>query len=121
MAQFSHLPLYVKTYEFVKLVYRTVKQFRKEYKYTLGMELEKMVWEILDEIIDANSLPDTRKEEAVKNVSRLFDKFKIRFRLAYEVGLIPAKKFGTAQTQMEEIGRMIGGWHKWSQGVKDAP
>ena len=39
MAQYSHLPIYIKTYEFVKFVYRVVRKFRKEYKYTFGVEL----------------------------------------------------------------------------------
>jgi 23S rRNA-intervening sequence protein len=114
MAQYSHLPIYVKTYESVKLVYRIVKQFRKEYKHTLGAELQKIIWQILDEIIMANSLPDTEKKKVIKKISQLFDKFKIRFRFAYEMGLVTSEKFGVAQKEMEEIGRMIGGWRKWA-------
>ena len=116
MAQFLHLPIYIKTYEFIKLVYRTVRQFRKEYKYALGADLEQIIWQVLDEIIKTNSLPDAEKNKGIEKISELFDKFKIRFRLAYELGLIPAKKFGTAQKEMEEIGKMIGGWQKWSAG-----
>ena len=116
MAQYSHLPIYVKTYEFVKLVYRIVRQFRKEYKYTLGAELQRIVWQILDEIIKTNSLPDNQKGEGIEEISRPFDKFKIHLRFAYEIGLMTDKKFGTAQKEMEEIGKMIGGialiWRK---------
>ena len=79
MAQYSHLPIYIKTYEFIKLVYRLVQQFRKEYKYTLGTELQQIIWQILDEIIRTNSLPDNEKKE------------------------------------MNEIGKMIGGWIKWAK------
>jgi hypothetical protein len=114
MAQYSHLPIYIKTYESVKLVYRIVRQFRKEYKYTLGTELQQIIWQILDEVITVNSLPDTKKSEGIERVSRLFDKFKIRFRFAYEMGLLSGEKFGIAQKQFEEVGNMIGGWKKWA-------
>ena len=117
MAQYSHLPIYVKTYEFVKLVYRIVRQFRKEYKYTLGAELQRIVWQILDEIIKTNSLPDNQKGEGIEEISRLLDKFKIRLRFAYEIGLMTDKKFGTAQKEMEEIGKMIGGWSRWAASL----
>ncbi|MFA6315671.1 MAG: four helix bundle protein [Candidatus Paceibacterota bacterium] len=113
MAQYSHLPIYVKTYEFTKHVYRLVSQFRKEYKYTLGTELQTIIWSILDEIIVVNSLPDLAKKSGIEKISQLMDKFKIRFRFAYEIGLIKSGKFGTTQLQIEEIGRMIGGWKKW--------
>jgi 23S rRNA-intervening sequence protein len=114
MAQYSHLPLYVKTYESVKLVYRIVKQFRKEYKYSLGAELQTIIWQVLDEVIRTNSLSDAEKKEGIAGVSRLFDRFKIRFRFAYEMGLVTADKFAVAQREFEEIGKMIGGWQKWA-------
>ncbi len=108
------MPIYIKIYELIKFVYRIVQQFRKEYKYCLGGDLEHIIWLILDEIISVNSLPDIRKKAGIEEISRLFDKFKIRFRFAYEIGLITDKKFGIAQKEMEEIGKMIGGWSKWA-------
>jgi hypothetical protein len=115
MAQYSHLPIYIKVYESVKLIYRIVRQFRKEYKYTLGAELQQIIWQILDEVIRANSLLDTEKKEGIEKISQLFDKFKIRFRFAFELGLVNAHKFGVAQKEIEEIGKMIGGWQKWAE------
>ena len=118
MAQYAHLTIYIKTYEFIKLNYRIVRQFRKEYKYTLGEELQRIVWSMLDEIIRINSLPDSDKKSGIKNLSNFFDQFKVRFRLAYEIGLIKDKKFAAAQLQMEEIGKMIGGWAKWAEDAR---
>lgn len=114
MAQFNHLPIYIKTYEFAKLVYRLVRQFSKEYKYTLGADLQTIIWRVIDEIIKTNSLPNERKKEGIEKISLLFDQFKIRFRFAFEIGLIKDNHFAFAQKQMEEIGKMIGGWGKWA-------
>lgn len=113
MAQYSHLPIYIKTYEFIKYIYTIIGQFRKEYKHTLGNDLQKIIWLMLDEIIRTNSLPDNQKKEGLEKMSYLFDKFKIRFRFAYEIGLMTDKKFGVAQRQIEEIGRQLGGWQKY--------
>src|SRR3989338_10394157 len=117
MAQYSHLPIYIKTYEVIKFIYRIVQQFRKEYKYTLGVELQQIIWQVIDEIIRTNSLPDNQKKEGIEKISQLFDKFKIRFRFAYEIGLLTDKKFGIAQKEMEEIGKMIGGWSRWAASL----
>ncbi len=117
MAQFSHLPIYIKTYEFIKFVCRVVQQFRKEYKYTLGAELQQIIWQILDEIIKTNSMSDSEKREGIEKISQLFDKFKIRLRFAYEIGLLTDRKFGIAQKEMEEIGKMIGGWSRWTASL----
>jgi hypothetical protein len=115
MAQYLHLPIYIKTYKFIKYVDLVVRQFRKEYKYTLGAELRQIMWQILDEIVIANSLPDCEKKGGIDKISQLFDKFKIRFRFAYETGLMTGARFGSAQREMEEIGKMIGGWQKWAK------
>lgn len=113
MSQFSHLPLYLKTYEFIKIFYKITHQFPKEYKYSLGAEAQKIMWEILDEIIRVNSLMNIDKKQGIEKISLLFDQFKIRFRLAYDLGIVPVKKFALAQGELEEIGKMIGGWKKW--------
>lgn len=114
MAKYSHLSLYVKTYDFLKVVYRLVGQFRKEYKFSLGTELQSLIWQVMDEIINTNSLPDSQKKSGIEKISRTFERFKIRFRFAYEIGLITAEKFSTAQKIMAEIGKMINGWQKWA-------
>lgn len=115
MARYAHLPIFIKTYELVKSVYRTVRQFPKEYKYSLGAEFERIVWEVLDGIVEANSLPDDEKRGRIEKISGIFDGFKIRFRFAHELGLIGDKKFETVQKNIEEIGTMIGGWGKWAE------
>ena len=114
MAQYSHLPIFIKTYEFIKYIYIVIQQFRKEYKYTLGAEIQELIWQILDEVIKTNSLPDSQKREGILKISYLFDKFKVRFRFAYELGLITDHKFGVAQKEIGEIGKMIGGWSRWT-------
>jgi hypothetical protein len=66
-------------------------------------------------VVKANSLPDNQKIKSICEISRLFDKFKICFRFAYEMNLMTSRKFSVAQQQIEEIGKMIGGWQKWAK------
>ena len=115
MAQYLHLPIYIKTYNFIKIVHSIIHQFRKEYKYTLGSELLYIIWQMLDEIIATNKMLDNYKKDGIEKISQLFDKFKIRFRFAYEIGPISSVKFGIAQKEIEEIGKMIGGWKRWAK------
>jgi hypothetical protein len=80
----------------------------------LGAELQKLASEMLDEIVWTNSLADNHKEAGIVKISYLFDMFKIRFRLAYEIGLINGRRFAGEQDRMDEIGKMIVGWRKWA-------
>jgi len=61
MSDYQHLPLYLKTYQFVKFLYIMVKSFPKEYKYTLGEDILKLAWVCLDTVLEANLLPNEKK------------------------------------------------------------
>lgn len=113
MAQYSHLLIYVKVFNFSKIVYRLIHNFKKEYKYTLGAELQQIILQVLDGIIETNSVLNNKKIEKIEEVSLLFDRFKIRIRLAYELGQISKSKYFFIQKEIEEIGKMIGGWQKY--------
>ena len=96
----------------IKELYQITQQFPKSYKYSLGEEIQNRSWKIIDLIVDANST--TGKHAKIKELSLEFDKLKLRIRFAFEIKLIPEKRFINLQKQIAEIGNMIGGWLKWS-------
>lgn len=93
-----------------------VRNFPKQYKYNLGENILGLSWDCLDLILEANSLPNENKHKKILELSILFDKLKIRLRMAQELNLISEKQFAHIQTYYaKEIGEMIGGWLNWSQ------
>ena len=115
MTDYQHLPLYLKTYQFTKFLYGMVRNFPKQYKYTLGENILGLDWECLDLILEANSLPNEKKHSKILELSVAFDKLKIRIRLAQELALISERQFVHIYTYYaKESGEMIGGWLKWS-------
>ena len=53
----------------------------------------------------------------ISELSNIFDKLKIRIRMAQELKLISEKQFAHIHTYYgREMGEMIGGWLKWSNG-----
>ena len=113
MSRFEHLPLYRKSYLLMKEIYSITKQFPKEYKYSLGEEILNKSWKLLDLIIETNSA--TEKYNKISELSLEFDKLKLRIRFAFEIKLIPEKRFLNLQEKIAEIGEMIGGWLKWAE------
>ena len=61
MAEHQHLPIYLKTYQFIKFLYGMVRSFPKQYKYTLGENILNLAWRCIDLIIEANSLSNEKK------------------------------------------------------------
>jgi glutaredoxin-related protein len=108
-------PLYIKNYDLIIYLYKIVHNFEREYKHTLGIALLDTAYEVLDNVIVANSLPNNKKFMKIKEVSSSFDKLKMRIRIAHDIGLISHKRFSFIIRQEIEIGLMINGWLKWAE------
>jgi four helix bundle protein len=120
MSNLNNLPLYVAVYKLLKYLYLLVKNFRKEYKYTLGQDILKCAWEVLDGIISSNTASNNRKAETIHKTSASFDKLKSRLRMAHELKLVAHKQYTYIMTQNEEIGKMLNGWLKWAEKQESA-
>jgi hypothetical protein len=116
MTDYQHLPLYLKLFGLIKFLYRRIRSFPREYKYSFGRELMILAWECLDGVLEANSgKRGQEKNLKISCLSLSFDKLKIRLRMAAELKLISERQFVHLQTNyLKEIGEMIGGWLKWS-------
>ncbi|MFH1543473.1 MAG: four helix bundle protein [Patescibacteria group bacterium] len=120
MSNLGDLPLYVKTYKLQKYLYLLIRNFKKEYKYTLGQSILECAWEVLDTVVMANILPNDQKAESIRQASASFDRLKIRLRMAHELKLIAYKQYTFIISQNEEIGKMLSGWLKWAEKNKIA-
>lgn len=115
----KQLPLYHKSYQLIKYLYHTVKNFPKHYKYTLGQSIIDLAWQCLDLVLTANIQPNKDKYFRILELSANFDKLKIRIRMIQEIGLISPKQFAHLQVNyITTIGEMIGGWLKWSASYR---
>lgn len=115
MSNSDHLSIYFKNYQLIKFLYGRVRNFPKEYKYTLGNEILNLSWLCLDLIVEANVLPDEKKYFKIVKLSTSFDKLKVRLRMAQEINLISKRQFAHIQTYyLREMGDMAGGWLKWA-------
>ena len=107
----EHLPIYLKLYQLTKYLYERIRNFSKQYKYTIGEDILNLNWQCLDLVLEANSLPNKLKHSKILKLSINFDKLKIRLRMAQEINLISKKQFIHIQSYyIREIGEMIGGW-----------
>jgi len=115
MIKDNKLPLYYKFCQLLKSLYRAIDNFKKQYKYSLGKEILELNWKCLDLIIEINALVDNEKHFEIKKLSIAFDQLKMRLRMAQELKQLSKKQYSHLQTNyIKEIGKMIGGWLRWS-------
>jgi len=93
-----------------------IKNFPKEYKYELGRDMIKLSWRCLDLSLEANSAQNQNKRIKIIELNKVYEKLKMRVRMSQEINLITINQFAhLEEIYLLEIGRMIGGWKKWSE------
>jgi len=111
------LPIYLKLCQLTKYLYERRRSFTKEHKYDLGAEMMSLAWECLDLFLEANRVTNAEKKVKIVALSHAFDRLKLRLRMCQELGLLTEKQFAHLNNQfIQEIGTMLGGWLKWSEG-----
>ncbi|OGH15099.1 MAG: hypothetical protein A2860_00205 [Candidatus Levybacteria bacterium RIFCSPHIGHO2_01_FULL_37_33] len=106
------IPIFAKLYEFYKNLSVYILSFPKIKRYTIGQKLDKTTLEIFKNIISAAYISGEQKlpaiEKAITNVNFL----KILIRLAKDTKALDNKKYILLEQDLQEIGRMLGGWKK---------
>lgn len=108
----NQIPVIQKSYDFYKLVYEYTKKFPKSDKYSLGEKIKNLILEVLELLIEAETAKRDWKGPVLEKASRKLGLLKILLRLANDVKVLDDKKYLTAQEQIQEIGRQVGGWTK---------
>jgi len=95
-------------------IYKTTKNFSREFKYTLGEKLKNIAHEILDAIMKTNSMPDKEKHKYFPEINFKKENLRIYLRIACDLKLISPGRLGVLNEKIEELGRQLGGWQKWT-------
>lgn len=105
-----NVPLVHRVYEFYKLFHGFIRLFPKTEKHSLGQKIESLILELLELILLAVSLPSREKTGVLQRASLKIDLLKILIRLAKDIKAIDDKKYIRLEEELQEIGKMTGGW-----------
>lgn len=108
------IPVFQKTYDLYKSFYSLVLDFPKKDRYTIGQRIENTILGILENIIAASQLSKLEKVPTLQKASIKLDVLKILIRCCKDLKIIDNKKYLTFESQVIEIGKMLGGWIKAS-------
>lgn len=106
------IPIFTKLYEFYKLLYQYLKLFPKKDRYSLGQKIDTLTLNLIELIIIAGTTAKEKKLPYLEKANVSVDLLKLLIRLAKDIGALENKKYITLQQELQEIGRMLGGWKK---------
>jgi hypothetical protein len=111
------IPIFKKTYELYKLFYGYRDNISRQNRYTIWQRIENMLLDILENILLASQLSKSEKLPVLEKTSLKLNFLRIFLRLAKEIKLIDNNKYLASQEEIDEIGRMLGGWIKSTKTV----
>ena len=106
------LPIINKSYEVYKNIVSINDNLTKRWHYSLGTSLEKSVLDLLENLIMAKNAPKPLKASCLIKAGSKLEISALKLRLLLELKLCNETRIFQVQAQMEEIGRMLGGWRK---------
>jgi hypothetical protein len=108
MALYTELPVYRDTYQLILKVFEITKEFRKEYKYTLGQDMKRDALQLMRSIYRAN-----KYHNRVDHLEVFLDELellKLEIRLCVDMKLLPIRKQALLSEILERIGKQVTGW-----------
>ena len=106
------LPIINKTYEVYRNIVEINHSLTKRWLYSLGLSLENSILNCMENLIMAKNAPKPLKAGYLIQASAKLETSTLKLRLFLELKLCNGTKIFQAQAQLEEIGRMLGGWLK---------
>jgi hypothetical protein len=101
-----------KSKESYSIWFKLLVDFPKTYRHNLGGKIDGYFLELLENIFVSQYLSGEQKiHKMTISISKL-DGVKFFLQLAWENKCIPNEKYITLSTNLNEIGRMLGGWRK---------
>ena len=97
-------------YDFSKWLLGHTGKFPKSYRFSVASKLENAIIEFIELTTVANMRKD--KAPMLKKADEALARIRVLFRLSYEMKFINIKSYEFGSGQINELGRLLGGWIK---------
>ncbi len=84
----------------------------KKSRYTLGAKIDSYFLEALENMFIASYLPKEQKLPCLQKATTKLDLLKFFLQISWEIKAIDTKKYIALSGELNEIGRMLGGWQR---------
>jgi hypothetical protein len=93
---------------FLKWAGPAVEGFPRGFKFTLGDRIITTAMDVLERLIEATY--DRERQKPLNAANLGVEKLRHLFRLAFDLHCLDARRYEHAARQLDDLGRMIGGW-----------
>jgi len=106
------IPIFKKTYELYKNFYGLRSSVPRLDRYAIWQRCENAILDVLENILLASQLSKTEKLPILERGSLKLNFLRVFLRLCKEIKILNNEKYILFEEDVDEIGRMFGGWIK---------
>lgn len=114
------IPIFKKAYDLYLYIYKLRERVPKQDRYTLWMRVEKTSLDVIERILHASALYKAEKLDVLNKASVDLNMLRVFVRMAKDTKVLDTGKYANIQQQIDEIGRMLGGWIKHFKGESES-
>jgi len=113
MAQYKHLSIYKTTYDLLLLITNKTKDYRNDFKYTLGTKMRDDCMKLVQLVYKANSVKN--KEPFIEDIIDTLQIVELSVRLSKDLHLINTNAFSEIIPLTVSIEKQANGWLRSSK------
>lgn len=106
------IPIFKKTYDLYKNFHLLRVKVPKYDRYTIFQRCEGSMLDLLAGILEASQLNKNQKLPVLEKASLKLNFLRVFLRLMKDIKSIDLKTYASFEQNVDEIGRMLGGWIK---------
>ena len=107
-------PVISKVYDLILWLLNRIAKFPRSHRFVLGDRMENIALEVLELLIEAAYTRD--KAAPLKRANIQLEKLRYLIRIAKDLGFLSPRQYQFVSGQMDEVGRMVGGWLRQQEG-----
>lgn len=121
MAQYLHLNIYKKSFDFLVKLTQITSNFQRDFRFTIGEKLNSTTIGFIVLIYKANSAKESERVEYILRLLDELQKITVLTRLATELKNIPRERYMELALMLEDIEKQLNGWknHSMKEAEKD--
>lgn len=113
-AQSEEPVIFTRWVDFLAWLLSTTEKFPKKVRFTFVNRIDNLALDIVEDFIEARYSPN--KLPILYRINLRLEKLRILLRLCHQAHYLPNRGYEHAARELNEVGRMLGGWIKQQQG-----
>ena len=111
MVTYNKLPIYKDSYDLLIEIFKLVKNFTREYKYTIWDKIKNEIVDLITSIYRANSSFENRLIN-IKKAREQIEVLKLYIRLTKDLQIINLKRYADISFLIEKLSKQLYAWEK---------